>query len=639
MNDHRNPPADWATATFLSDRFVCKRKEMPVRKSVSDDIDSIDKAFTSSLKRSTGTTNLVLQCRLAESNQYVEAVSPTSLPGLTRCNTSESSSIPTPTSAQSYPPFDQADRELKGLLKQLWHTDFPDDLDLLDFESPIPTSANRATWPSLFGAPEIGSEETSEPALNIPSDSLSEPSDQAASGTSAVKASPTRSNSLCVLTQQIESPAATAKTFLTTSESPSNPTTETDSDTSTGKASRACSSDLSLLPRRSESDTSTVKAASRACSRSLSFLPSQNESHTTSARESLTCSDGLCILRQNGSRTATELPSLTQCSSLSDQSHLTDSDVTTESESSTDSDILSISPPKTSENPHSFGPLQIRYSYLGPSIPKAPPRSPRQLCDRQGFSYTEVGLITYDAAAERSETAIDRKKRALGEGISWAGYGNRSLHTLELLSSETRKGLDRPFTCIVEGQHKLDYPVHPSDMIGEGCYRISKHASNEQMVESFRTNLGPLAPLVVNLAGRDTKVRGHAFTHNELQRWIYEHETCSRRQIGLKITTTDEGLEVHRGFPADKVMKKNHDSDHLRGQWWEIVPSLSEHKIAHLRTAPVNIDPKVLARINEELVPTTQKRSEILPPSKAAPPKCPPLQQRVRFAEAPQRFT
>lgn len=282
----------------------------------------------------------------------------------------------------------------------------------------------------------------------------------------------------------------------------------------------------------------------------------------------------------------------------------------------------------TREDSHAFAPLQVRYSSLGVSIPRPPPRFPRQLADRQGFSLSVKGIRSRCAATGGFEgTNSDRKKNRC-DGISWAGYGNRSCG-VRIPSSDAPDVSHQLDDDLVGEQQDENYPVHPSEMVGEGSYRISRTASINEMVETFRKILGPMAPLVAKLAGRDAKVPGHQFTYDDLQRMIYQRETCSRVKPGLSIMTTDEGVVVQSGFPADKVTKSSDDSDHLRGQWWEIVPTLKEHKIAHLRTAPVSHTPEIVARVKNEVedpMKAHKQRERFLPQDR-----------RVRFAEPPRR--
>ena len=133
-------------------------------------------------------------------------------------------------------------------------------------------------------------------------------------------------------------------------------------------------------------------------------------------------------------------------------------------------------------------------------------------------------------------------------------------------------------------------PSH--EMIGEGCYRISKMATFEQVLDSFSACQGPMGPIIATFAGKDRKVPGHDFTYHELSRALYERSTAAATKKtaldSYTIEKNEEGTEVQRGFPFQpgKPTSTRVVPGHVGADWHSPLPHVKEWDFVHNKGCP-----------------------------------------------------
>ena len=284
-----------------------------------------------------------------------------------------------------------------------------------------------------------------------------------------------------------------------------------------------------------------------------------------------------------------------------------------------------------------------------PSLPPRLPRFPRQLADREVLTYTLEGLV--QSCREQSlpigYAPHDIPNENPHQGIAWAGYGRRCRSSPNLTNADLKllEGTSAQYT--VEEGADGDYPVEPSQMIGEGTYRTSKNAIPGEMLRSFKERLGPMGVVVANHAGGSLHIRGHDITHEHLQRTIYEQSShFLNRPVSYKVTKDETGIITYHGFPsASSVCDPNAVARpfHLRTTWEAQDPTVRQWNLVHRHSSlfcsdntqllPFKVNP---ARRLHSL--TTEHRcisKEVRRTLKPAPfePGCPLSDRVVRFSD------
>ncbi|MCJ1248443.1 Transcriptional activator flo8 [Trapelia coarctata] len=206
-------------------------------------------------------------------------------------------------------------------------------------------------------------------------------------------------------------------------------------------------------------------------------------------------------------------------------------------------------------------------SSTNPVVSFTPPGYVRQIKDRQPIFYSTKDITDRIALADRSSyatTDIPVKEDIYGK-TAWIGYGPNP---------------------------QVDFPVHPDEMAGEGCYRISGHASGEELIECFKERIYPLGPLITSLVG-DVEIRGLNFTYDELMHEIYCRTSARKhRNPDEPFYETDimeDGSEVHLGFPCQPrplVDTTPRVLGHQRTEWYAQDPTAREFNFIHVRYHP-----------------------------------------------------
>ncbi|MCJ1295972.1 hypothetical protein MMC34_007537 [Xylographa carneopallida] len=187
---------------------------------------------------------------------------------------------------------------------------------------------------------------------------------------------------------------------------------------------------------------------------------------------------------------------------------------------------------------------------------QVPSLSPHQISDRKTFSLAVEDILSRGAKRESSAVHKAEDHISLHEGLAWAGYGRKTRFIRRRSSAECALSSNSHQLEIVEEKFEGDYPVHPSQMIGEGAFRIGRCADVNEMLQEMKRRLGPhietILQMTIRLLGEDTKVRGHEFTYHDLYCMLYEHRKKSRKPAFV-VKTLDNGIVVQEGFPIKPV--------------------------------------------------------------------------------------
>ena len=260
-----------------------------------------------------------------------------------------------------------------------------------------------------------------------------------------------------------------------------------------------------------------------------------------------------------------------------------------------------------------------------PTLPKnpfsyRPPGYVRQIYkDRIPICYTVEDIRARVALADNSFATIrdTETKKGIYHKTAWAGYGPNP---------------------------PLDFPVHPSEMAGEGSYRISGHASSDELIRAFKERVYPMGPLITHLLG-DVYIRGLNFTYDELMREIYERSSARKHRDPTApyymITTSKEGANVQHGFPCQPTLLKESASrvpGHRRTEWYATDPTAREWNFIHFRNHPVSAECMEVKFIAAPLPPKAQdikkrSNSNTINVKADGQPAGPPV--HVRFANKP----
>lgn len=202
-----------------------------------------------------------------------------------------------------------------------------------------------------------------------------------------------------------------------------------------------------------------------------------------------------------------------------------------------------------------------------PFVCSTPPGYVRQIKDRQPIFYSTKDIIDRIPLADRPSYAITDTpvKNDVCRKTAWTGYGPNP---------------------------QVDFPVHPDEMAGEGCYRISGHASGDELIECFKDRIYPLGPVITNLVG-DVEIRGLNFTYDELMREIYSRTSARKhRNPDAPFYTTKiekDCCVVQHGFPCQPrllVDTAPRVLGHQRSEWYAQDPTAREFNFIHIRFHP-----------------------------------------------------
>lgn len=243
---------------------------------------------------------------------------------------------------------------------------------------------------------------------------------------------------------------------------------------------------------------------------------------------------------------------------------------------STLSSTLSLASKHTRSNTQvstSSAPSTGRSSPISPKDPfvsSKPPGYVRQIKDRKPIFYSVRDTWGRLPVLDNSSTTITpprtHAKNCAYFKTAWSGFGPNP---------------------------PVNFPVDPAEMAGEGCYRISGHASGEELIRSFKERIYPFGPLISSLVG-DVEIRGLSFTYDDLMREIYSR-TSSRKHRNpdapfYKITRSKGGLQVQHGFPYQPRLLAGSGSripGHRRSEWYAQDPTAREFNFIHFRHPPV----------------------------------------------------
>ena len=253
-----------------------------------------------------------------------------------------------------------------------------------------------------------------------------------------------------------------------------------------------------------------------------------------------------------------------------------------------------------------------------PSIFSAPPGYVRQIKDRQPIFYSTQDITARVPLADRSSYAsIDTPvKNDIFRKTAWTGYGPNP---------------------------PVDFPVHPDEMTGEGCYRVSGHASGNALVECLKDRVYPLGPLITNFIG-DVEIRGHNFTYDELMREIY-HTTSARKYRDPdvpfhQIQEMKDGCVVQQGFPCQPKPLGNAAPrvlGHKRSEWYAQDPTAREFNFIHIRYHPEPCEPLEVKYIAvPRKGPIVKGRADSNATKPTADEQHVELPVHVRFAKKPE---
>ncbi|MCJ1388642.1 hypothetical protein MMC18_001490 [Xylographa bjoerkii] len=287
-----------------------------------------------------------------------------------------------------------------------------------------------------------------------------------------------------------------------------------------------------------------------------------------------------------------------------------------------------------------------------PSIPKPSPRFPRQISDREPISYTVKDILSRSAELESGTITKIEEKIDLSGGVAWAGYGRKIRYLRRKSASECPLSSDQQQYEVVEKSLEGNYPVHPSEMIGEGSFRISRCANVDEALQELKHRFGPhietILQMTIRLLGKDAKVRGHDFTYLDLYCMLYEQPTKTPKPTFV-IKTLDDGVVVQEGFPTKplsltvypkEVLCPTGDQIYRAGK---ISSSAKVDDLADAKSAVGNSGTKEIARTNcsTNALNNVTKRVRFADKEKSTATRYPiarPLKsrQRVRFAGDPE---
>ncbi|MCJ1321734.1 hypothetical protein MMC15_007079 [Xylographa vitiligo] len=191
-----------------------------------------------------------------------------------------------------------------------------------------------------------------------------------------------------------------------------------------------------------------------------------------------------------------------------------------------------------------------------PTLVQVPSISPRQISDREPISIALEDVLPRSAEHESGAVRKFGENINLHGGLAWAGYGRKTKFIRRRSAAECSLPSNQDQFEIVEEKFEGNYPVHPSQMIGEGAFRIGRCADVDEALQELKRRLGPhietVLQMTIRLLGKDTKIRGHEFTYHDLYCMLYEHRKNLNKPIFV-VKTLDDGIVVQEGFPVKPV--------------------------------------------------------------------------------------
>ena len=207
-----------------------------------------------------------------------------------------------------------------------------------------------------------------------------------------------------------------------------------------------------------------------------------------------------------------------------------------------------------------------------PSLPKRrrPSGERHQVADIEPIFYCEKELLAaakeqYPEDYPTDESTTLEVAESHRAKIHWVGYAANAPE------------------CIMAPSH---------EMMGQGCYRISKNASLQQVLDSFSACQGPMGPLIATFAGKDRKVPGHDFTYHELNQALYERSTAATTKKtelhSYTVEKNDEGTEIQRGFPFPPGVPAltRIVPGHVGADWHSPLPQIKEWDFVYNKGCP-----------------------------------------------------
>ncbi|MCJ1400707.1 hypothetical protein MMC11_003915 [Xylographa trunciseda] len=202
-----------------------------------------------------------------------------------------------------------------------------------------------------------------------------------------------------------------------------------------------------------------------------------------------------------------------------------------------------------------------------PEFPKSPStRFSRQRPDSRPISYTTGDILSRSAELESGIVTTAKEKPDLRGGFVWAGYGKKTRFVRRKSASECPLSSNQQRYEVVEENIEGSFPLHPSEMIGEGSFRLSRYANVDEALQELKRRFGPhietILQMSIRFLGKGAKVRGHDFTYHDLYCMLYEH---SRKPVNpvFVIKTLDDGLVVQEGFPTKPLSLEVYSKDIL----------------------------------------------------------------------------
>ncbi|MCJ1284709.1 hypothetical protein MMC26_004045 [Xylographa opegraphella] len=191
-----------------------------------------------------------------------------------------------------------------------------------------------------------------------------------------------------------------------------------------------------------------------------------------------------------------------------------------------------------------------------PTIVQAPSISPRQISDCEPISMVVGDVPPRNAPGESSAVIKADESTNVHAGLAWAGYGRKTRFVRRKSAAECALSSNHHEFEVVEEKFEGNYPVHPSQMVGEGAFRIGRCANIDEALQEMKRRLGPhvepVLQMTIQLLGKDAKVRGHEFTYHDLYCILYEHRKKPRKPVFI-VKTLDDGVVVQEGFPVKPV--------------------------------------------------------------------------------------